>query len=141
MKAATLIRLEHGDWGTFGALVLDGKLLGPTLEPPWLHNHPNVSCIPEGTYLCERVESSRFRETFEIVRVPGRDRIRFPWGNTVNDTEGCPILGSFVGELRGRRAVLASKRAFTRFMDALEGERAFRLQIISMRFWREGAGR
>lgn len=137
MKDATLIRLEHGNEETIGVFKLDAKIVCYVLEDPDRDNAPSISRIPEGSYVCKRVMSPRFGDTFEIAGVPGRDLIRFHWGNTHRDTEGCPLTGSQVGWFNNEqppvRAVLESKKAFRRFMAKLEGIDQFRLNIMSLK--------
>lgn len=136
MKQATLIRLEHGDKETIGVFILDGRIMCFILEDPGNENAPGISRIPEGSYICQRIFSPRFGNTFEIADVPGRDLIRFHWGNTHIDTEGCPLTGSEVGwfdnEVPPIRAVLNSKKAFRRLMANLESHDEFRLNILSI---------
>jgi len=136
MKRANLIRLEHSDQETVGVFLIDGKVICFTLEDADKDNAPFFSRIPEGTYKCSKVESPRFGETFEILGVVGRDLIRFHWGNTHRDTEGCPLVGTEVGwfdnEMPPVRAILNSKKAFRKFMAKLQGEDEFQLTIFSV---------
>ena len=115
--------------GTLGALILDDEVFCCTLEDPDLDNQVNVSCIPEGVYLCKRVKSPRFGDTFEITKVPGRTHILFHAGNTQEDTHGCVLLGRFWGKLRGDRAILNSGGSFRDFIKATEGVSEFWLLI------------
>lgn len=113
-----LIRLENSEQGTFGVLRMDGKVFCVTLEPPDRDNARNVSRIPAGRYVCNRVRSPRFGETYEVADVPGRTHILFHPGNVDEDTRGCVLLGNHFGLLRGDRAVLNSGRTFARFLEA-----------------------
>ena len=61
--------------------------------------------------------------------VPGRDHILFHPANLVEELEGCIALGSRIGILDGKRAVLSSGDTFKRFMKSLEGIEAFHLTI------------
>lgn len=124
-----LIRLETGDDGTFGVLRIDGRVHCVTLEPPDEDNRQNVSCIPEGRYLCRRVHSRRYGNTFEVADVPGRSHILFHPGNVVGDTRGCVLVGRQFGLLRGDRAVLNSGRTFERFMELCKGGDQFEFTI------------
>ena len=98
-----------------------------TLENPWLDNQRNISCIPAGEYLCRRVISPTYGETFEIMDVEGRTHILFHWGNWVKNTDGCVLLGQRDDEVP---AVWNSKAAHTEFMEEFEGVDEFRLSII-----------
>lgn len=126
-----VIRVSQSDQGTFGALVLNGRPFCVTLELPWLDNKRDISCIPEGSYLCQRVESNRFGEAFTVREVPGRTHILLHKGNTVEDTTGCILLGQrflSTGSF-GRSMILDSRLAFSAFMDALNGQETFKLVI------------
>lgn len=131
MMKLEVLRLERSKRGTFGVLRLDGEVMCMTLEPPDLGNRPFVSCIPDGSYVCVRRVSPRFGETFLIDDVPRRTDILFHTGNLVNDTRGCVLLGNKLGNVAGERAVLESRQAHRKFMEALDGERAAILDIVS----------
>lgn len=64
--------------------------------------------------------------------MPGRSHILIHVGNTTDDTQGCPLIGSRVGVLGGKLAVLASKAAFDEFMAELDGVDEFILGIIDV---------
>ena len=101
-----------------------------TLELPWLDNKTGVSCIPAGKYVCRRVKSSKFGETFQICDVPGRVGILFHTGNSApKDTRGCVLLG--VGcEISGNNAyLLASRAAMKTFREMLKDIDSFELVI------------
>lgn len=127
-----LIRLEteYGT-GTFGALLVSGRVFCATLEPPDFGNRPNVSCIPASQYVCDRIQSPTFGETFEVVNVPGRSSILFHKGNVVAHTEGCIILGQYWNKLKGERAVLNSGKTFDQFMWIMAGTDQFKLSIFN----------
>lgn len=122
-----LVRLEMSPQVTMGLLAIPGLRPFTTLEPPWKQNLSKVSCIPAGTYICQRRTSLRFGETFEVCGVPGRKYILFHWGNTVEDTEGCIIIGSTLDW--DLRTVSKSKDAFTEFLDRLKSTQRFYLSI------------
>jgi len=129
MPIVELVRLEEAAEGSFGVLRVNKEVVCVTLEPPDRLNEQNVSSIPEQQYLCSRVNSPRFGDTYEVTAVPGRSEVLFHTGNTVDDTHGCILLGASYGELGGKRAVLASKDAFARFKALLDGAQTFHLTI------------
>lgn len=99
------------------------------MEDDWKSNQPNESCIPAGTYLLVRtVYHKHGYETFEVTGVQGRQRILIHPANTEEDVQGCIGLGMRRGMLMVRdedtpghplvnkRAVVASREAFQRFM-------------------------
>lgn len=124
-----LIRISSMESGTFGVL-LDGELpFCLTIERPWFNNEQNISCIPSGKYLCRRVHSPRFGNTFEVGDVPGRSAILFHKGNVMDDSHGCIIVGEQFELLNGKPAVLASGKAFEEFLGRLKDTDEFHLEI------------
>lgn len=130
MKQFFLKRVANTDHGTFGVLLEGAIPFAVTLEPPWRDNKENESCIPDGMYRCKRVLSAKFGDTFEIIDVEGRELIRFHWGNDEDDTLGCPLIGEEFGILKGKPAILRSGKGFDEFMQRLEGENEFALNIM-----------
>jgi hypothetical protein len=129
---AELIRDVMDDRVSLGKLFLydeDGRVVQrhETLENPWLDNVQTVSCIPAGEYICRRVISPRYGETFEITGVPGRTHILFHWGNYPSNTEGCVLLGT--SRAVDVPAVWSSRAAHAEFMAAVQGVDEFHLTI------------
>lgn len=130
-KPVSHIRADEYERGISGVLI-DPKSYVPlmlTMELPWVHNEPNISCIPAGMYICERTNSPKYGETFEVKDVLGRTYILFHWGNFNDNTKGCILLGEQFDFLNGEFAILTSKGAFKQFMDTLEGVDEFRLDL------------
>lgn len=115
--------------GTFGTLLEDDIPIIVILEPPDKNNEKNISCIPEGSYICKRVKSKTYGITFQIMKVDNRTKIRFHWGNWIKNTKGCPLTGEGFRKLSGKPAVTYSKRAFKAFMDHLKGVDIFALTV------------
>ena len=113
----SIIRLERGDEGTFGVLLLRDKCYCATLELPWLNNADNVSCIPNGRYTCIKHNSPTHGQVWQLNDVPERDNVQIHAGNTMSDTLGCILLGQYFGKLRGGRAVLNSGATYRKFMQ------------------------
>ena len=129
-KQVKILRLERTDKATIGSLLVDGRVIGNTLEEPWRDNEPNISCIPEGFYpMVLEWSPSKGRLLWTIKDVPDRFYVRIHTGNTVDDTEGCPLPGSKVGSLHGKRAVLESRLAFKLFMLSMGGKAGDRAEI------------
>ena len=128
MKILELIRY-YTPMGTFGEL--GGRMISRwcTVEKEWVDNEKYISCIPEDAYLCERTDSPRFGETFEVVGVPNRFGILFHVANFEENVQGCIGLGTDIGTINDRWAVLNSKDAFREFMEYMEGEDEFILDI------------
>ena len=116
-----LNRQEEADDGTFGALLLDGRVFCVTLEPPDRDNQQNISNIPPGVYPLRRVVSPKYGETFEICEVPSRAHVLLHAGNLVRHTRACVLVAQYWGKLKGNRAVLNSGATFRKLMDAMFG--------------------
>lgn len=115
----------------FGVL-LDNKNLpfAVTLERDWLENKKTLSCIPAGRYLCKRVQSPKFGNTFEITNVPNRSKILFHWGNIEANSEGCVLVAENYGVWKdGQISVENSKVGFNEFMKKLSKVDEFYLTI------------
>ncbi len=128
-RELVLKRIAHNGNGTFGVLLEDGHPFAVTLENQWRDNARDISCIPAGTYICQRVQSPRFGDTFEVMAVPNRSYILFHSGNTEDDTRGCILLGKSYGSLKGKTAILTSRLTVQSFMKRLEGKDTFTLTI------------
>jgi hypothetical protein len=125
-----LVRISEHDGATLGALCFDGHPRLVTLEDPWRDNESNISCIPEGIYTIRRLISSKFGETFGVDNVPARSLIRFHWGNTTDETEGCILVGLKYGE-EARPTIVQSQIGFKRFMSILARINEAQLIIVS----------
>lgn len=129
MLKATLQRISSSCSHTTGKLSFNGFQCH-TLELPWRNNRRNTSCIPCGTYICRRIKSPKFGETFEICNVPGRSGILFHKGNTTKDSRGCVLLGLYMDGAATQNGYLAaSGLEFSVFMDKLQGVNEFQLSI------------
>lgn len=125
-----LVRVARSPEATYGALSWGGIAFAVTLERPWLGNAPRVSCIPHGTYQCERVQSPRFGDTFQVMDVPDRSHILFHRGNLEYQTEGCILVGESFNPVGGKPGITASKEGFAEFMRILRDAQEFQLEII-----------
>lgn len=120
-----------------GVLSIDGTPSFLTLEPPYIDNKRNISCIPVGTYTCvkrfkRKVSAKLFlEETFEVLNVKDRSGILFHPGNTVKDTKGCILLGMSFSSTE--YMILSSTKAYESFMYKLENVDEFELRIIDAR--------
>lgn len=137
MMKFILKRISKSQYGTFGVMLRkQGDQFVPfvaTLEDPWRNNAPFISCIPKGTYVCQRVRSPKFGDTFEVMKVSAREHILFHWGNDIDDTEGCILVGEEFGADELDLPVLwASKRGFGEFLRRLEGIDEFELEILEV---------
>ena len=132
MLKIDLVRVSYSHLGTYGTLACGGIPFAVTLEPHWVDNLKNYSCIPEGSYVCKRVNSPTYGLTFEVTGVNGRTAVLFHWGNEIDNTEGCILLGEEFGELGNSPAILSSKRAFAEFMGKFNDHKEIILFITSL---------
>lgn len=103
---------------TTGEVLVEGIHFCDSLEPPWLENRRGVSCIPPGVYELALTLSTRFgREMPRVIGVPGRTGILFHGGDTVEDTEGCVLLGE--GRTPEAFAASDSRAVLRRFVEWL----------------------
>lgn len=121
-----LIRVGMSEAGTFGVLRIGQVPFALTLEPPWRDNETNISCIPPTEYVCRRIHSNKFGETFEVQGVERRSHILFHKGNTLADTNGCILVGE---KFDGTRLV-HSGEGYQEFMTKLAGLDEFTLRIM-----------
>ena len=123
-----LIRVGSSGLGTFGVLRIGQVPFALTLERPWRDNEPNVSCIPPTEYLCRRVHSPKFGETFEVQGVERRSHILFHKGNTIEDTHGCIL----VGEQFDGTTLAYSGAGYGEFMAKMAGLDEFILRVMEI---------
>lgn len=124
MKTLHLRRFFQDSKVTLGAICDEDGVIAFSVEPPWLDNAPNKSCIPAGEFVATRVLSPRFGLTYDLD-VPGRSLIRFHPGNAATESRGCPLVVSRIH----RRTGLDSRSAFARLMAKLDGTTSVRVFV------------
>lgn len=136
MMQATLIRTHSGDEGTFGVLAIAGSpRVLYTVEPPWVDNAQNRSCIPCGTYPCEWTRSPSRGWLYQLADVPGRTAVQLHVGNFaggeghLSNSQGCILPGLKLGKLSGQAAVLSSREALA-YLHAYCQKRPFTLHVL-----------
>ena len=134
IKTYMEIRRITDDGPTFGVFKnFEGKPFAVTLEPAWLNNLVDNSCIPSGDYLCKRVDSPKYGDTFEITGVPGRTHVLFHWGNLEKNTKGCVLVAEKFGILGSDTAILQSRNSsgggFNEFLDIVKDRDDFWIRI------------
>lgn len=130
MKTFVVKRIAHNEECTQGVLIDEMEAFALTLEPPWKDNKPNISCIPSGIYICKRINSPSFGDTFEITDVPHRSNILFHKGNISENTMGCVLIAEEFGYLNNKIAIISSKKGFNEFMEKLKKNNQFQLNIL-----------
>jgi hypothetical protein len=147
--------ISNTERGTLGRVTFGG-CAAPTpspiysLERPWLHNTPNVSCVPTGVYAGVKLYSPTFREELYYL-VGGTVALRSEdllnegverWGviaghvgNWIHDLQGCVAFGTqyrldHQGNGRGpSHYVRASRQALNAVLETLEGDRVVQFVI------------
>lgn len=133
MKTLTLTRIAKRADYTIGRLEDEnGVKICDTLEPTWRNYKggelkvPRKSAVPEGTYPVVVTKSKKFGKYLPLlVGVPGFEGIRIHSGNTVNDTEGCILVGQNL--IKGK--VLLSRLTLEKLMRLIENEKRVFLTI------------
>ena len=129
-----LDRSEYGDDSVLGDLYVAGVWQNATLEDGLAVNGikvPGKTCIPDGTYEVLITWSPKFKRRLPLlIEVPGFDGIRIHPGNTVEDTEGCLLVGEKVIHVAGVPFLTHSREAFDRLFAKIDavyttGERLF----------------
>lgn len=77
---------------TFGVFLNESTPLCVTLELPNLNNIVDKSCILPGIY---QVITNTAEKPWRLVDVPGRTEVDIHAGNTVADTLGCILAGTY----------------------------------------------
>lgn len=87
---------------TFGSLYINGLWQCWTLEDKIRDvKISKQTAIPCGTYEVVLTESTRFHRILPLLlKVPGFDGVRIHSGNTIEDTEGCILVGTVREETR-----------------------------------------
>lgn len=133
MKTLTLTRISKRADYTIGRLEDEnGVKICDTLEPKYRDYKggelkvPRKSAVPEGTYPVVVTKSKKFGKYLPLlVGVPGFEGIRIHSGNTVNDTEGCILVGQNL--IKGK--VLLSRLTLEKLMRLIENEKRVFLTI------------
>jgi hypothetical protein len=98
--------------GTNGELYFNGKRLSFTIELPWLHNKPQISCIPEGRYELEKRYSEHFGWHLHLLAVANRSLVLIhPANDAVKELKGCIAPVSILqAEGKGLRSRIAFEK-------------------------------
>lgn len=129
---------RYATLATVGQVYIDGLVECVTLEDPvrelwdaslrkWIWRNtfkqPKATAIPSGRYKLVIDDSVRFQRLMpHLLAVPDFDGIRMHNGGTVEDTDGCPLLGRVVNESAGGLPYLSGSKmdAFPKFFSKLE---------------------
>jgi len=106
----------------------------PKVFVPYPVNAQNVTCIPEGTYLVEKITSPTKGRCFLLQDVPGRTMVEIHIGNFATgikvDTEGCILPGMRFADINfdGNLDVQDSTKAMNKLLEILP--QSFDLHIL-----------
>ena len=64
-----------------------------TLELADKYNQKQISCIPKGLYICDRITSPKLGVCYRVNDVPNRLHILIHVGNYYTDIKGCILIG------------------------------------------------
>lgn len=134
MRFFKLVRVASLADCTLGVLLDDDVPFCVTLERPWKDNQRNISCIPADGYICKRVDSPKFGDTFEVQKVPGRSLIRIHSVNIPKDTHGCIGLAEMFESMFGEIAIKnpIPGKAMNEFRERTKGINFFSLKIVEV---------
>lgn len=130
MKAIINRRYERNQ--TPGTMVVmdNGEMLFTcsTLELKNMGNVRNLSCIPEGTYQCEKIIRPNGRNGIWVKDVPKRTSILIHSGNFASgpkvDIEGCILVGSGYKDLNndGNLDIVESTVTFEKLFSIFDAK-------------------
>lgn len=118
--------------GTFGSLQDElGNHLYSTVEPQWLDNQPNISCVPPGWYDTEWYDSpSHGKDTLQLVNVlGGREYCQVHSANWAHQLRGCIALGQRIAMIyckaKGKeiKGVTSSRATVAEFRKKYQGKK------------------
>ena len=100
------------------------------MELPWRNNQEDISCVPEGVYPIQLVESiqKRFGNTFLVQDVPNRSGILFGHiGNYAGDvskgfkssSKGCLVMGLSHAKIRAQYGATNSGKTIEKFQSTV----------------------
>lgn len=115
-------------YGIFGELKDEqNNILAVTLEHAFAQPDGSFApAVPVGTYTCERRRSPKFGyDLFILLDVPGHTYIEMHIGNVNSDSDGCILLGTYLGT----NCILDSRIAFNKFMSLQTGIDQFQMVI------------
>lgn len=128
MKISKLLleRYSPGEKQTIGNLIGVSEV-GHTvfecdsLEPPWLDNKQNISCIPTGSYKLKKRYSKKYKHHLHVQDVENRTFILIHAGNYYTQTLGCILVGK-LGYINNDDIidVGSSKKTLKRLINSIE---------------------
>lgn len=145
MKLNAKLKRTYGPHQVIGTFSLyDGNkllMMCNSIELKNAFNQKQISCIPEGEYVCVYRESPKYPKHYHVLNVPGRDFIlihpaNFAGSKNPNtgkpDLMGCIGLGNGYGDLNkdGIVELLNSTKTMKKLIDIV-GKGSFTLSIYA----------
>ena len=131
-----LVREPSGDSCTHGKLYVNGVFECFTLEDKDRKLEAGgekiygQTAIPRGTYEVIINFSQRFsRDMPLLLDVPGYSGVRIHAGNTIEDTEGCILVGGSRGDQRVNNSRVAFNKLFDQLDEAYAANEAISLEV------------
>lgn len=129
----TLIRKIAANGAVVGELIGLSKRLF-VLEDEWRNNEPRRSCIPAATYTAkphgwEPYSPFKYKQVWQLNRVPNRSGILFHAGNKHEDTEGCLLVGMGM-QITQLQSMVTDSRVALELMRLEIGNKEFKLTIV-----------
>lgn len=115
--------------GTFGIFKYQEIPFAVSYELPWLLNKRNVSCIPEGDYLCTQHIRPDGKVVYDVNDVPDRTLIEIHIGNNKRDVKGCICPGEKYEPIGHELSVQESTHAMKELIGIIKPDSAFILKI------------
>lgn len=81
------------------------------IELSWRNNQNDISCIPEGVYICQPYNSPTKGDVYLLGNTGSRKMIEMHPANFASELLGCLAPGMDFGKLNGQIAVLDSVKA------------------------------
>jgi len=136
MITVRLTRMYQDSDGTIGVMSVGKYSKWMTIEPPWLDNRPNVSCIPEGSYLLKKGYYNKGGyPVYEVQDVPDRTLIKIHAANFACEVSGCIAPGyDLIADISegGRVGVGNSRNALQDFHAHLNNDAEAILVVSNM---------
>lgn len=125
-----VIRFAYLPAGTLGRLVFPSFTVY-TLEPPWLDNRKNVSCIPVGNYSIHALADEKRGPVWWVKPVRDREGILIHVLNWVTETQGCIGVGLGFNIVDRMPSLLSSHDALELINSHLDRRFPHNLKVIN----------
>jgi hypothetical protein len=129
----TLKRKIEVNNAVIGQLFIDGKFVCYTLEDKIRDvKIKHETCIPPGKYPIVMTMSQRFKMVLPLLQnVPNFTSIRIHAGNTIEDTSGCPLVGTSVQGDKLLHSKVALTEILTRMKKAIKNKEKLTIEVIN----------